>query len=202
MDTHLHQWFIYLKWNIYFNKNKQGGPVSRTCPQQNLVNLSKTLIYPPCLQLETWLMKSKIDVIQNFTIPKNSLKKKHQCGKILKNTNVGNITIYHRLLLKVIKNVFNWSPKYLFHNLSSFYIVVFRNLDQYFMHSNYWTLNFIEKENNLHMIFNVKVAWHLVLMKGELDHCKLQHLWPPLHQPLVIIYYVVTQHYNIEPWAS
>jgi hypothetical protein len=39
------------------------------------------------------------------------------------------------------------------------------------------------------MISNIKVAWHSILMKGELDHCKLQHLCPPLHQRLVTIYY-------------
>jgi len=37
-------------------------------------------------------------------------------------------------------------------------------------------------------VWHAGVAWHLVLMKGELDHCTLQHLWPPLHQPPVTIY--------------
>jgi hypothetical protein len=60
------------------------GAISRGCLQHNLVNLPKTQVYPPCLELETWLMKNRIGVIQNFTIPKNSLKNKHQCGKILR----------------------------------------------------------------------------------------------------------------------
>jgi len=134
-------------------------------------------------------MKNWRGVIQNFTIPKNSLKKKHQYGRISKNSNLGNTTSYHMFLLKVIKNVYNWSPKCLFHNLFIFYIVVFRNLDQDFMHSSYWTLSFIVKENNLDMISNAWVVWHLVLMKGKLDNYKLQHLWPPLHQPPITIYY-------------
>jgi len=48
------------------------------------MNLFRTQVYPPCLKVETWLMKKSGGVIQNFTILKNSLKKKHQYGKSLR----------------------------------------------------------------------------------------------------------------------
>jgi hypothetical protein len=55
----------------------KGAPFPRGCIQHNPMNMLKTQVHPPCLELETWLMKNKRNVIQNFTIPKNSLKKKH-----------------------------------------------------------------------------------------------------------------------------
>jgi hypothetical protein len=48
------------------------------------MNLHRAQVYPPYLELETWLMKNRSGVIQNFIIPKNSLKNKHQCEKNLR----------------------------------------------------------------------------------------------------------------------
>jgi len=48
------------------------------------MNLLGTQIHPPCLEPETWLMKNKRGVIQDFIVPTNSLKKKHECGKTLR----------------------------------------------------------------------------------------------------------------------
>jgi hypothetical protein len=57
--------------------------MSKGCPEHSLMNLHKTEVYLPCLEIETWLMKNK-GGIQNFTIPKNSLKRKHQCEIFLR----------------------------------------------------------------------------------------------------------------------
>jgi hypothetical protein len=45
------------------------------------MNLPRIEVYPPCLEIEIWLMKNKGGVIQNFTIPKNSLEKKKPIWK-------------------------------------------------------------------------------------------------------------------------
>jgi hypothetical protein len=36
------------------------------------------------LRTRTWLMENRGGVIQNYAIPKNSLKNKHQCGNFLR----------------------------------------------------------------------------------------------------------------------
>ncbi len=85
--THIYTNDSYnLRWNRYLDSNKQGGPISRGCPQHSPVNLPRTQVYPPCLEPETWLVKNRGGAIQNFTIAKNSLKKKHQCGKVIRQT--------------------------------------------------------------------------------------------------------------------
>jgi len=63
-----------------------------------------------------------------FYNPNEFIEKETLMWKILKKKNLGNTTKRHELLHKVIKNVFNWNLKRLFHNLSSLCIVVFKSL--------------------------------------------------------------------------
>ncbi len=79
--------------------------------------------------LRTWNMASEKPrrCYSKFYNRQEFIEKETPMWKIHK-TNLGNTTRCHRLLLKVIKNVFNWNPKCILHNLSSFCIAVSRSL--------------------------------------------------------------------------
>ncbi len=80
--------------------------------------------------LRTWNMANEKlkKCYSKFYNPKEFNEKKTLVWKILKKTNLGNITKHCKFLFKVIKNVFNWNSQCLLRNLYSFYIVMSRNL--------------------------------------------------------------------------